>query len=67
MIAAPSSPQKTTLADLARELAAARLVGDPAVAVTGVRQDSRRVEPGDLFAVRDGLRTHGALYTTQAI
>jgi UDP-N-acetylmuramoyl-L-alanyl-D-glutamate--2,6-diaminopimelate ligase len=43
------------LSDLVRELgASASLVGDANVVVTGVRHDSRAVEPGDLFVARKG-------------
>jgi len=43
------------LSDLVRELgASASLEGDGNVEVTGVRHDSRAIEPGDLFAARRG-------------
>lgn len=56
-----------TLAELARELPSARIVGDAKVAVSGVRQDSRTIEPGDLFVVREGEKTSGARYVGEAI
>ncbi len=46
-----------TLAEVAREIPGVVTVEPPAgaaVAVTGVRHDSRKVEPGDLFVVRPG-------------
>ncbi|HMJ51518.1 MAG TPA: UDP-N-acetylmuramoyl-L-alanyl-D-glutamate--2,6-diaminopimelate ligase [Polyangiaceae bacterium] len=57
----------TTLGELARVLGAVGLSGDPGVVVTGVRQDSRRVEAGELFAVRGGARTSGWNYVADAI
>jgi hypothetical protein len=47
---------RPTLADIARELGAwdARVVGDANVRPTGVRQDSRKIEAGDLFCARSG-------------
>ncbi len=52
-------PVGVSLNDVARELAplGARLTGDGSVRVTGVWQDSRRVEPGDL--VRRAQREAG--------
>lgn len=55
-----------SLAELAREVPGARVVGDADVRVTGVHQDSRRVEPGDLFAVRSGKATNGARFAAEA-
>jgi UDP-N-acetylmuramoyl-L-alanyl-D-glutamate--2,6-diaminopimelate ligase len=57
----------TTLGELAKVLGAARVRGDANVVVTGVRQDSRRVESGELFAVRAGARTNGWNYVGDAI
>jgi UDP-N-acetylmuramoyl-L-alanyl-D-glutamate--2,6-diaminopimelate ligase len=56
-----------TLRDLATALGAIRVTGDPSVAVRGVRQDSRSVETGELFAVRSGAKTTGWKYVTDAI
>src|SRR5262245_34872975 len=59
-----------TLAELIRDLPGARLVGaaDPAsVAVRAVRDDSRAVEPGDLFVAVPGLRADGHAFAGQAI
>lgn len=36
------------------------------LAVTGVSLDSRRIEPGDLYAALPGQRTHGARFADQA-
>ena len=46
-----------------------RLVGDPepAVAVTGVCLDSRRVQPGDLYAALPGAHVHGARLVSGAL
>jgi UDP-N-acetylmuramoyl-L-alanyl-D-glutamate--2,6-diaminopimelate ligase len=43
-----------------------RLAGDGAVRVRGVRQDSRRVEAGDLFVARQGGKTSGAAHALDA-
>ncbi len=58
-----------TLGELAAELRAqgARVNGDAAVRVADVRQDSRRVEAGDLFAARAGGRVDGASFVHDAI
>jgi UDP-N-acetylmuramoyl-L-alanyl-D-glutamate--2,6-diaminopimelate ligase len=67
---APSSLETvagTTLRELAAGLAHARVQGDASVAVRGVRQDSRRVEPGELFAVRAGAKTSGWDHVGEAI
>jgi UDP-N-acetylmuramoyl-L-alanyl-D-glutamate--2,6-diaminopimelate ligase len=57
------------LHELARELAAvsARVEGDGDVVVSDVRQDSRRVEPGDLFVARAGGKTDGAAFVMDAV
>ena len=39
----------------------------PAVAVTGVTEDSRQVQPGHVFVARGGTVTDGAKYVDQAI
>jgi len=43
--------------------------GDPVsgATVSGVTLDSRAVRPGDLYAALPGSRTHGALYSEQAV
>lgn len=55
--------------ELVRALApfGASLVGDAGVRVTGVRQDSRRIEPGDLFCARSGEKASGLEYVAQAL
>jgi len=56
------------LDELARELPmAAEIVGDASVRVTGVRQDSRTVQPGDLFVARKGERADGARFVRDAV
>jgi UDP-N-acetylmuramoyl-L-alanyl-D-glutamate--2,6-diaminopimelate ligase len=57
----------TTLRELAGVLGAVGVTGDPGVVVTGVRQDSRRVEAGELFAVRGGAKTSGWNYVGDAL
>ena len=59
----------TSLAGLARALApwGAVVRGDARVCVTGVRQDSRRIEPGELFAARSGGRVSGADFAAAAV
>lgn len=39
----------------------------PDLTVTGVTLDSRRVQPGDVYAALPGLQTHGARFTHQAL
>src|SRR6188768_3028000 len=46
---------------------APRLIGDGNVRVTGVRQDSRRVEAGDLFVARSGGKVSGAQFVQAAV
>jgi UDP-N-acetylmuramoyl-L-alanyl-D-glutamate--2,6-diaminopimelate ligase len=43
-----------------------RVVGDGNVRVRGVRQDSRRVEAGELFVARQGAKTSGAAHALDA-
>jgi UDP-N-acetylmuramoyl-L-alanyl-D-glutamate--2,6-diaminopimelate ligase len=45
---------------------AARVIGDGNARVTGVRQDSRRVQAGELFVARQGGKTSGAAYALDA-
>jgi len=45
---------------------APRLLGDGSVRVFGVRQDSRRVEAGDLFVARSGGKVSGASFAKDA-
>jgi UDP-N-acetylmuramoyl-L-alanyl-D-glutamate--2,6-diaminopimelate ligase len=71
----PSRPVATALGAVAAALgtdAAVRVppVADPSraleVPVTGVCLDSRRVQPGDLYAGLPGARAHGAQFSEQA-
>ena len=57
-----------TLGELVRELdLGARLSGDEGVRILDVRQDSRRVVSGDLFAARSGGRADGASFVHDAV
>ena len=67
MPSSATASRRTTLGELAKALDAIAVTGDPTVVVTGVRQDSRRVETGELFAVRGGARTSGWNYVNDAI
>jgi UDP-N-acetylmuramoyl-L-alanyl-D-glutamate--2,6-diaminopimelate ligase len=57
-----------SLNELGAELSelSARVVGDSNVRVRGVRQDSRRVRPGELFVARRGGKTSGAAHALDA-
>ncbi len=57
-------PMSGLLSVLAAE--APRLLGDGSVRVFGVRQDSRRVEVGDLFVARSGGKVSGASFARAA-
>src|SRR3954469_1496235 len=46
---------------------APRLIGDGEVRLTGVRQDSRRVEAGDLFVARTGGKVSGTQFAQAAV
>jgi UDP-N-acetylmuramoyl-L-alanyl-D-glutamate--2,6-diaminopimelate ligase len=55
------------LFDLLRSLAARPdLSGVPNVQITGVKEDSRLVQPGNLFVARPGTRTDGAQFLADA-
>jgi UDP-N-acetylmuramoyl-L-alanyl-D-glutamate--2,6-diaminopimelate ligase len=56
-----------TLAELAHGIGAIKVVGNSGVVVRGVRQDSRNVLPGELFAVRGGARTTGWNFVADAL
>jgi hypothetical protein len=58
-------PVSGLLAVLAEE--APRLLGDDSVRLFGVHQDSRRVEPGDLFVARSGGKVSGAAFARAAV
>jgi UDP-N-acetylmuramoyl-L-alanyl-D-glutamate--2,6-diaminopimelate ligase len=61
-------PAGLRLDELARELPmAADVEGDAAVRVSGVRHDSRAVEPGDLFVARRGEKADGARFVADAV
>ncbi|HVU04897.1 MAG TPA: UDP-N-acetylmuramoyl-L-alanyl-D-glutamate--2,6-diaminopimelate ligase [Polyangiaceae bacterium] len=64
----PHPAKGLPLGVLVRELgrSVARLFGDPEVCVTDVRQDSRRVEPGDLFVARAGGKVDGSRFVVDA-
>lgn len=59
----------TSLNELARLLAelSPRVVGDGELRVNGVRQDSRHVEPGELFVARRGAKTSGGAHALDAL
>jgi UDP-N-acetylmuramoyl-L-alanyl-D-glutamate--2,6-diaminopimelate ligase len=58
-------PVAALLGVLAAE--APRLIGDASVRLFGVHQDSRRVEPGDLFVARSGGKVSGASFAQAAV
>ncbi len=55
------------LGDLVARLTGARLEGDPAIEAAGITHDSRRVEPGDVFAALPGQHAHGLDYLGEAM
>jgi UDP-N-acetylmuramoyl-L-alanyl-D-glutamate--2,6-diaminopimelate ligase len=58
---------RTTLRELATALHAVRVNGDASVEVSGVRQDSRGILPGEMFAVRAGAHTTGWKFVGDAV
>ena len=68
MTAAADTEQGLSLNELSSVLSALspRLVGDGAVRVRGVRQDSRKVLAGELFVARPGGKTSGASFALDA-
>src|SRR3954447_10650304 len=55
------------LYDLLRSLPARLdLAGVPNLEITGVREDSRQVRPGDLFVARPGTKTDGTQFLEDA-
>jgi len=64
-------PPRMRLCDVLRELPGSTLrfasAEAPLRPVTGVRHDSRAVEPGDLFVAREGGRVNGLAFVGQAI
>jgi UDP-N-acetylmuramoyl-L-alanyl-D-glutamate--2,6-diaminopimelate ligase len=58
----------SSVGELVAETEGARLVfGDAATRVRGVTQDSRRVEPGDLFVAVPGFERDGLEFVPQAV
>jgi UDP-N-acetylmuramoyl-L-alanyl-D-glutamate--2,6-diaminopimelate ligase len=69
-LAMPVQPERRpTLREIASELGAwdARVIGDGDVRPTGVRQDSRTIEAGDLFCARSGKSANGADFAISAV
>jgi UDP-N-acetylmuramoyl-L-alanyl-D-glutamate--2,6-diaminopimelate ligase len=64
-----STEPHPTLREIAGELEAwdARVVGDDGVRPTGVRQDSRSVQAGEMFCARSGGRARGADFAADAV
>ena len=57
-----------TVSDLAREIPGdVEVVGDGEARVSGVRHDSRAIEPGDLFVARRGARSDGTAFVRDAL
>jgi UDP-N-acetylmuramoyl-L-alanyl-D-glutamate--2,6-diaminopimelate ligase len=56
-----------SLAELVQRGHGRRVTGDDSVRVRGIKHDSRRAEPGDLFAAVPGLSRHGAEFARDAI
>src|SRR5260221_6403959 len=56
-----------TLRQLVDSLAGARLIGEPDVDIRAVRDDSRLVEPGDVFVAVRGMRTDGNAFVHSAV
>jgi UDP-N-acetylmuramoyl-L-alanyl-D-glutamate--2,6-diaminopimelate ligase len=69
MISRVTSTAGMSLKELASSLSALapRVVGDADVRLSGVRQDSRRVEPGELFVARTGGKTSGLAHVESAV
>jgi UDP-N-acetylmuramoyl-L-alanyl-D-glutamate--2,6-diaminopimelate ligase len=58
---------ETSLAALVELGLVRRVLGDASVRVRGIKHDSRRVEPGDVFVAIAGERRHGSEFAPQAI
>ena len=58
---------RMTLRQLIDGLPGARLIGDGDVTVRAVRDDSRKVEPGDVFVAVKGMRSDGHAFVSTAI
>ncbi|MGE9809012.1 UDP-N-acetylmuramoyl-L-alanyl-D-glutamate--2,6-diaminopimelate ligase [Janibacter sp. G1551] len=67
----PATPRPTRLTRLATHvsgtLASSANVSPTELSVTGVTLDSRRVQPGDLYAALPGANAHGAQFAEQAM
>jgi UDP-N-acetylmuramoyl-L-alanyl-D-glutamate--2,6-diaminopimelate ligase len=65
----PARPVPRPLSGLAELLGVGRTasLGNEPGRLSGVTLDSRAVRPGDLYAALPGTRTHGALYSEQAV
>lgn len=63
----PPLEPHATLAELAREVPDARVIGEPSTEVRDVRHDAREVEPGDVFVARKGQKRDGAEFVPLAI
>lgn len=63
------APFALRLHELCREIPGASLVdvAEGEARISGVHQDSRRVEPGDLFVARPGVRSSGASFIADAV
>jgi UDP-N-acetylmuramoyl-L-alanyl-D-glutamate--2,6-diaminopimelate ligase len=56
------------LDELAREIPGnVAIAGDAGIRVSGVRHDSRSVQPGDLFVARTGQRADGVRFVSDAV
>lgn len=55
------------LSQLTENMAVERVAGPADVTLTGVRDDSRRVQPGDLFIARRGTETDGTRFIDDAL
>lgn len=60
------SAMQLTLADAARGLTAARVLGDGAARVARVHSDTRSLQPGDLFVALKGERFDAAAFLPEA-
>ncbi len=56
-----------TLSTLLSEGLVDEVVGDGSVALSGIRHDSRGIEPGDLFVAIDGIHQRGTDYVADAV
>lgn len=61
------APRRLTLGALTAAVPDARLIGDPATAISGIRFDSRLVQPADLFAALPGGDFDGHKFIASAV